>query len=61
MKSFLLLLCGVAALSACHKDTDNRPAALSRTDLLTAKNWRVMAQTTTTKANGSVIVTQVAE
>lgn len=57
MKSFLLLICGVAALSACHKDADNGPAAPSRTDLLTAKNWRVTAQTITTKANGSVTVT----
>lgn len=57
MKSFLLLICGVAALSACHKDADNGPAAPSRTDLLTAKNWRVTAQTSTTKANGSVVVT----
>lgn len=57
MKNFLLLLCGVAALSACHKDNSNGPAASSRMDLLTANSWRVTASTTITKANGSVIVT----
>ena len=54
MKSFLLLLCGVAALSACSKD-DNAPA-LSRADLLTAKSWRVTAATTTTTTGGNVSV-----
>ena len=52
MKSFLLLLCGVATLSACSKDA-NTPS-LSRADLLTAKNWRVTAATTTTGGNVSV-------
>lgn len=54
VKNLLLLICGVAALSACHKD-DNSPS-LSRTDLLTTKNWRVTASTFTTTDQGNVTV-----
>ncbi|MGI4869686.1 MAG: lipocalin family protein [Janthinobacterium lividum] len=49
MKKATLLLASIALLSACKKDSEN---TASKTDMLTAKNWRVSAQTTTTTING---------
>ena len=46
MKKLLLLATGLLALAACKKNDDAAPSP-SRTDLLTAKLWRVSAQTTT--------------
>ena len=57
---FLILL-GMAALSACKKDSGPAASTTSRTDLLVAKSWRLSAQTQTfTSAsfnNGTPIVT----
>jgi hypothetical protein len=53
VKNLFLFLAGVVALSACKKDSENTP---SKADLLTSKNWRVSAQTstsTTTITGGS--------
>lgn len=55
LKNFVLLIGATAAFTACHKDKDNVPTP-SRTELLTAKNWRVTAITATATVNGSVIV-----
>ncbi|TVT41295.1 hypothetical protein FNT36_07515 [Hymenobacter setariae] len=40
MKKACLLFLGIAALGACKKDGESTPAP-SRTDLLTAKSWRL--------------------
>lgn len=52
MKKISFLLLSLAALGACKKDGENTPSA-SRTDLLTAKNWRVASQTTTLTLAGT--------
>ncbi len=52
--SFLLLL--AASLGACKKNDDNQP---SRTDLLTAKNWRVSAETVTAVYNNKTTTTDI--
>ncbi len=49
MKKLSLLLLLAASLGACKKNDDNAP---SRADLLTAKNWRVSADTYTKVDNG---------
>lgn len=49
MKKILLFLFAAAALGACKKNDDNAPR--SNTDLLTARNWRLSAETTTTVIN----------
>lgn len=50
MKKLSLLLLAALALGSCKKndETAPTPAAPSKTDLLTAKNWRVTADKTTT-------------
>lgn len=45
MKKLFLFALAAAAVSACKKDSENTP---SRMDLITAKNWRVTALTSTT-------------
>jgi len=49
MKKTLLFLLAAAALGACKKNDDNAPR--SNTDLLTARNWHLSAETTTTVIN----------
>lgn len=44
MRKISLLLVLAAALGACKKDTDTTP---SKTDLLAAKNWRIVSQSST--------------
>ena len=56
MKQLSLLFLGALALGSCKKN-DNSPASPSKTDLLTAKNWRVSADTRTTIVNGQPVVT----
>ncbi|MGI4884354.1 MAG: lipocalin family protein [Janthinobacterium lividum] len=51
MKKALLLLLVAASLGACKKNDDNAPR--SNTDLLTARNWRLSAETTTTVVNNN--------
>jgi hypothetical protein len=48
MKKISFLLLAALALGSCKKNDDNSPAAPSKTDLLTAKNWRITAQKNTT-------------
>ncbi|GAB3638944.1 hypothetical protein GCM10027422_45350 [Hymenobacter arcticus] len=45
MKKLAFLLLAALALGSCKKNNDNSPATPSKTDLLTAKNWRISAQT----------------
>jgi hypothetical protein len=54
-KPFFLFLAALA-LGSCKKN-DNSPASPTKTDLLTAKNWRVSAVTHTTIVNGQLVVT----
>lgn len=49
IKKTLLFLLAAAALGACKKNDDNAPR--SNTDLLTARNWHLSAETTTTVIN----------
>ncbi|TPG67316.1 lipocalin family protein [Hymenobacter nivis] len=49
MKKALLLLLVAASLGACKKNDDTAPR--SNTDLLTARNWRLSAGTTTIAIN----------
>jgi hypothetical protein len=46
MRKLLLCVLGVAALGACKKNNETSPET-SRTELLTAKNWRLAAATIT--------------
>ena len=48
MKKLTLLLLAAAALGSCKKNDDNSPSSPSKTDLLTAKSWRITADKTTT-------------
>ena len=57
MKYFFLLALGVVALGACKKDSEPAPGSSSRTDLLTAKNWRLSAYTSTYTAGGVSVPT----
>ena len=58
MKKLFLLLLATASLGACKKDSNSTsPAAASRPDLLTAKNWRLSAYTSTFTAAGTPAVT----
>ena len=55
MKKLSLLLLAAVALGSCKKNDDNSPSAPSKTDLLTAKNWRpVTANITVTVAGQTV-------
>lgn len=47
MKKLSFLLLGALALGSCKKSNDNSPASPSKTDLLTAKNWRITMATVT--------------
>jgi hypothetical protein len=47
MKKLSLLFLAALALGSCKKNDDNSPAAPSKTDLLTAKKWRVATATVT--------------
>ena len=49
MKKLSLLFLAALALGSCKKNDDNAPATptSSKTDLLTAKNWRITADKTT--------------
>lgn len=49
MKKLFLLPLAALALGSCKKNDDNSPAptAPSKTDLLTAKNWRISTATVT--------------
>jgi hypothetical protein len=49
MKRLFLFLLGVASLGACKKNNETSPEA-SRTELLTAKSWRLSAATITADA-----------
>ncbi|GAB3299471.1 hypothetical protein ACFQT0_31055 [Hymenobacter humi] len=51
MKKLLPLLLFYASLTACQKDKD--PAAPTKTDLLTATNWRLAAYTVVSVTAGS--------
>lgn len=57
MKQLLLVALGVASLSACKKDNDATPTAPTRTTLLTPRNWRITALSTTTTATGGTPTT----
>ena len=46
MRKLFLFVLGVAALGACKKNNETSPEA-SRTELLTAKSWRLAAATIT--------------
>ncbi|RZK16447.1 MAG: hypothetical protein EOO56_19910 [Hymenobacter sp.] len=46
MKKLLLLGFGLTMLGACKKDSEPAPSTSSRTDLLTAKSWRLTAKNT---------------
>jgi hypothetical protein len=48
MRKLSLLFLAALALGSCKKNDDNSPSAPSKTDLLTAKSWRVIADKTTT-------------
>jgi hypothetical protein len=50
MNKLFLFVLGVASLGACKKNNETGPDA-SRTDLLTAKSWRMSAATITVGAN----------
>jgi hypothetical protein len=52
MKTLFLFVLGLAALSACKKESEDTPSP-SRTELLTAKNWRLTAYTSTATVTGS--------
>ncbi|GAB3635255.1 hypothetical protein GCM10027422_08450 [Hymenobacter arcticus] len=57
MQKLLLLAAGLLALGACKKNDTAAPTP-SRTDLLTAKPWRLAAQTTTsTPSSGPATTT----
>lgn len=45
MKKLSILFLAALALGSCKKNDDNSPSSASKTDLLTAKNWRISAQT----------------
>jgi hypothetical protein len=59
MTKLLLLSLGLASLSACKKDSENAPAnkATSPSELLTAKNWRMTAYTSSFAAASTAAVT----
>jgi hypothetical protein len=56
MKKLSFLLLSLIALGACKKDGENTPSA-SRTDLLTAKKWRVSSLTYTAISVGKITTT----
>ncbi len=55
MKKLSLFLFVAVTLGACKKDNENTPTPPSRTELLTAKNWRISGHTSTTVSNGTTI------
>lgn len=57
MKKLLLLSLGLAALSACKKDSETTPTIATPTELLTAKNWRLSAYTSGFATAGAAAVT----
>ena len=57
MKKTLLFLGTIAVLSGCKKSDESPATASSRTDLLTAKSWRLAAVTVT--ANGLPVPSSV--
>lgn len=57
MKKISLLLLAVVALGACKKDDSNPTPSASKTDLLTAKNWRISSQSSTTVTSGKSTTT----
>jgi hypothetical protein len=52
MNKFLLLAFGVALLSACKKDSDPVAPTASRTDMLTAKNWKLTSENVSITMSG---------
>lgn len=56
MKNLLLLAASLLVLGACKKSDDAAPSP-SRADLLTAKTWRLSAQTTTATPIGGPATT----
>ena len=59
MRKLLLLSLGLLSLSACKKDNETTPAntAVSPSELLVAKNWRLSAYTSSFGAAGTAAVT----
>lgn len=58
MRKLLFLSLGLATLNACKKDNETTPAATaSPTELLTAKNWRLSAYTSSFATAGAAAVT----
>ncbi|MDO7885897.1 lipocalin family protein [Hymenobacter cheonanensis] len=51
MKKLSLLFLAALALGSCKKNDDNSPSSASKTDLLTAKSWRISAQTYSVAVN----------
>lgn len=47
MKKLSFIFLAALALGSCKKNDDNSPASTSKTDLLTAKSWRVTAEKST--------------
>ena len=58
MKKLSLLLLATLALGSCKKNDDTSPASPSKADLLTAKNWRVTADKTTTTIGTNASTTE---
>ncbi|MGI4762146.1 MAG: hypothetical protein ACRYF0_15670 [Janthinobacterium lividum] len=48
MKKLSFIFLAALALGSCKKNDDNSPSTPSKTDLLTAKSWRITADKTTT-------------
>lgn len=61
MKKYLLLVGGILVLGACKKNDDATPTAQSKTDLLTAHNWKPSTGTYTITSSGTSITSDAFE